>query len=199
MRLAHTALAKPAALLLSSHTTLHLPAGLFSLSNSGGSLCGETQHSDSVCPLPHILTRSHTPPSLAHPWSHSSALALYIPVGSPSCRLPCATSLAPFLSLPAHFHSWLTFLARLCSGSFFFSHYFFSFSFLFILVLLSVSLLYTVTMCDFTKNYYIYTSCVDPGAHYFGTSVDGNRHQSCSKGPHERYIVLPGQCPLCCG
>ena len=53
-------------------------------------------------------------------------------------------------------------------------------------------------MCDFIKNYYIYTSCVDPGAHYFGTSVDGNRSQACPKGPHERYIVQPGQCPLCC-
>ncbi|ERS96114.1 hypothetical protein HMPREF1624_07650 [Sporothrix schenckii ATCC 58251] len=42
------------------------------------------------------------------------------------------------------------------------------------------------TMCDFTKNYYIYTSCVDPGAHYFGTSVDGSRKHACSKGPHER-------------
>ena len=54
-------------------------------------------------------------------------------------------------------------------------------------------------MCDFTKNYYIYTSCVDPGAHFFGTSVDGNLEDSCPNGPHERYIVLPGHCPLCGG
>ncbi|KAK1765367.1 hypothetical protein QBC33DRAFT_177456 [Phialemonium atrogriseum] len=54
-------------------------------------------------------------------------------------------------------------------------------------------------MCDFTKNYYIYTSCVDPGAHFFRTSVDGSRKHKCSKGPHERYIMLPGECPLCCG
>ncbi len=54
-------------------------------------------------------------------------------------------------------------------------------------------------MCNFTKNYYIYTSCLDPGAHYFGTSVDGSRKHACPKGPHERYIVLPGQCPLCTG
>jgi len=56
-----------------------------------------------------------------------------------------------------------------------------------------------VTMCDFTKNYYIYTSCVDPGVHFFRTSVDGSRKRSCPKGPHERYIMLPGQCALCYG
>ena len=54
-------------------------------------------------------------------------------------------------------------------------------------------------MCDFTKNYYIYTSCADPGLHFFRTSVDGSRKRSCPKGPHERYIMLPGQCPLCYG
>lgn len=54
-------------------------------------------------------------------------------------------------------------------------------------------------MCDFTKNYYIYTSCLDPGVHFFGTSVDGKRSESCPMGPHERYIVIPGHCPLCDG
>lgn len=54
-------------------------------------------------------------------------------------------------------------------------------------------------MCDFTKNYYIYTSCADPGAHFFQTSVDGNRRHRCHRSPHERYIVMPGQCPLCHG
>lgn len=54
-------------------------------------------------------------------------------------------------------------------------------------------------MCDFTKNYYIYSSCMDPGAHFFRTSVDGNRKLACPKGPHERYIVQPGTCPLCSG
>lgn len=53
------------------------------------------------------------------------------------------------------------------------------------------------TMCEYTKNYYIYTSCVDPGAHFFGTSVDGKREYKCERGPHERYIVVPGHCPLC--
>ncbi|EHA49175.1 hypothetical protein MCOR27_002824 [Pyricularia oryzae] len=52
-------------------------------------------------------------------------------------------------------------------------------------------------MCDFTKNYYIYTSCLDPGAHFFRTSVDGSHKHACPKGPHERYIMLPGHCPLC--
>ncbi|KAH7330042.1 hypothetical protein BKA65DRAFT_508311 [Rhexocercosporidium sp. MPI-PUGE-AT-0058] len=52
-------------------------------------------------------------------------------------------------------------------------------------------------MCEFTKNYYIYTSCLDPGAHFIGTSVDGMKDHKCSRGPHERYIVVPGHCPLC--
>lgn len=59
--------------------------------------------------------------------------------------------------------------------------------------------LLTVIMCDFTKNYYIYTSCTNPAAHFCKTSTDGNRKSCCSKGPHERYIVLPENCPLCCG
>lgn len=54
-------------------------------------------------------------------------------------------------------------------------------------------------MCDFTKNYYIYMSCTDPGTHFCKTSIDGSREHACSKGPHERYIVLPESCPLCCG
>lgn len=55
-----------------------------------------------------------------------------------------------------------------------------------------------VTMCTFTKNYYIYASCQDPGLHYFRTSMEGNSANRCSKAPHERYIVQPGSCPLCC-
>ncbi|KAI1136993.1 hypothetical protein F5Y05DRAFT_93880 [Hypoxylon sp. FL0543] len=54
-----------------------------------------------------------------------------------------------------------------------------------------------IIMCDFTKNYYIYTSCLDPGAHFFRTSMDGSKKHACPRGPHERYIVQPGQCPLC--
>ncbi|KAK4103044.1 hypothetical protein N658DRAFT_422324 [Parathielavia hyrcaniae] len=52
-------------------------------------------------------------------------------------------------------------------------------------------------MCDFTKNYYIYTTCLDPGAHFFRTSIDGSPKRSCPRSPHERYIMLQGQCPLC--
>jgi hypothetical protein len=52
-------------------------------------------------------------------------------------------------------------------------------------------------MCYYTRNYYIYSGCTDPGAHFFGTSVDGKAEQRCPRGPHERYIVVPGHCPLC--
>ncbi|KAH7150680.1 hypothetical protein DER46DRAFT_628650 [Fusarium sp. MPI-SDFR-AT-0072] len=34
------------------------------------------------------------------------------------------------------------------------------------------------TMCDFVKNYYIYSSCVDPGTHFCRISIDGNRKDS---------------------
>ncbi|KIM99320.1 hypothetical protein OIDMADRAFT_126949 [Oidiodendron maius Zn] len=52
-------------------------------------------------------------------------------------------------------------------------------------------------MCDYTINYYIYASCIDPGSHFFGTSVDDNQKHRCPKSPHGRYIVLPGRCLLC--
>ncbi|PQE10096.1 hypothetical protein CJF31_00004034 [Rutstroemia sp. NJR-2017a BVV2] len=52
-------------------------------------------------------------------------------------------------------------------------------------------------MCEYTIHYYVYTGCIDPGAHYFSRSVDGNRDRRCPKGPHERYIVQPGKCHLC--
>ncbi|KAK4240329.1 hypothetical protein C8A03DRAFT_13323 [Achaetomium macrosporum] len=52
-------------------------------------------------------------------------------------------------------------------------------------------------MCDWTKNYYIYTTCSDPGLHFFRTSVDGSPKHSCRDTPHERYIMLVGDCPLC--
>lgn len=54
-------------------------------------------------------------------------------------------------------------------------------------------------MCDFTKNYYIYMSCVDPGLHFCSTSTDGSHLRSCPMGPHERYIVIQESCPLCSG
>lgn len=55
----------------------------------------------------------------------------------------------------------------------------------------------TSTMCNVTKNYYIYEQCNDPGLHFVRTSMDGNTLQKCPQGPHERYIVQPGRCPLC--
>jgi len=50
--------------------------------------------------------------------------------------------------------------------------------------------------CGYMKNYYIYMSCVDPGAYYFGSSLEGDRSSSCSMDPHDRYIMISGQCPL---
>jgi len=47
------------------------------------------------------------------------------------------------------------------------------------------------------KNSYIYASCQDPGAHFFKCSTDGRKDKSCAYGPHDRYIVCPGACPLC--
>ncbi|ROV97943.1 hypothetical protein VSDG_04914 [Cytospora chrysosperma] len=41
-------------------------------------------------------------------------------------------------------------------------------------------------MCDFVKNFYIYSSCTDPGTHFFKTSVDGSRENACPQAPHER-------------
>ncbi|EKD11875.1 hypothetical protein MBM_09954 [Drepanopeziza brunnea f. sp. 'multigermtubi' MB_m1] len=52
-------------------------------------------------------------------------------------------------------------------------------------------------MCEYTKNYYIYTSCVDPGAHFFSCTTDGKKDRSCTRGPHERYILVEGKCYLC--
>lgn len=46
------------------------------------------------------------------------------------------------------------------------------------------------TMCEYAKNYYVYTCCLDPGAHFFGCTTDGHKERSCTRGPHERYIVI---------
>jgi hypothetical protein len=54
-------------------------------------------------------------------------------------------------------------------------------------------------MCQYTISFYVHTSCEDPGAHYLGTSVEGEKSQCCPKGPHERYIIVPGHCPPCTG
>ena len=52
-------------------------------------------------------------------------------------------------------------------------------------------------MCQYYKNYYIYASCMDPGAHFFKTSTDGHKGNTCSQAPHERFIVVQGSCPIC--
>ena len=52
-------------------------------------------------------------------------------------------------------------------------------------------------MCEYTKHYWVYTGCIDPGAHYFKTSLDGRKDKKCKAAPHERYIVVEGKCPLC--
>lgn len=53
------------------------------------------------------------------------------------------------------------------------------------------------TMCEYTKHYWIYTGCRDPGAHYFKTTIDGRPERRCQDQPHERYIVVDDECPLC--
>ena len=52
-------------------------------------------------------------------------------------------------------------------------------------------------MCDYYKNYYIYSTCADPGIHFIRISIDGSRDFRCATGPHERYIVVAGTCPVC--
>lgn len=54
-------------------------------------------------------------------------------------------------------------------------------------------------MCLYTRNYYIYTACQDPGLHFYETFTEGKPQESCPQGPHERYIVSPETCPICCG
>lgn len=54
-------------------------------------------------------------------------------------------------------------------------------------------------MCEVVKNYYIYEQCQEPSLHFVRTSMDGAGTTPCPGGPHERYIVQPGVCPLCHG
>lgn len=56
-----------------------------------------------------------------------------------------------------------------------------------------------LAMCNVTKNYYIYEQCQDPSLHFVRTTMDGAGTPTCPRGPHERYIVQPGACPLCHG
>ena len=52
-------------------------------------------------------------------------------------------------------------------------------------------------MCSYYRNYYVYSSCVNKALHYFKTAIDGDRTRSCQKSPHERFIVVVGDCPQC--
>lgn len=52
-------------------------------------------------------------------------------------------------------------------------------------------------MCNYFKNYYIYSSCSQPDSHILRTSLDGNKESRCSQSPHDRFIVVVGRCHLC--
>lgn len=52
-------------------------------------------------------------------------------------------------------------------------------------------------MCNYNRFYYVYSSCLDPSAHFFKTTTDGDMHNRCARAPHESYIVVAGRCPLC--
>ncbi|KKZ61671.1 hypothetical protein EMCG_03780 [[Emmonsia] crescens] len=52
-------------------------------------------------------------------------------------------------------------------------------------------------MCNFFKNFYIYSACRDPANHFFRISTDGSSGARCDGSPHERFIVVVGQCRLC--
>ena len=52
-------------------------------------------------------------------------------------------------------------------------------------------------MCSYYRNYYVYSSCLNKAIHYFRTAMDGDRSRSCAKSPHERFIIVVGDCPQC--
>ncbi|KAF6222365.1 hypothetical protein HO133_001451 [Letharia lupina] len=47
-------------------------------------------------------------------------------------------------------------------------------------------------MCEYTRNYYVYSNCTDPAMHFTRTSTEGNAKKKCAKAPHERFIVVSG-------
>lgn len=53
------------------------------------------------------------------------------------------------------------------------------------------------SMCNYFKNYYIYSSCSQPDSHILRTSLDGSKESRCSDSPHDRFIVVVGRCHLC--
>ena len=52
-------------------------------------------------------------------------------------------------------------------------------------------------MCDYYKNFYIYSTCTNGALHFIRTSIDGNATTRCPTAPHERYIVVQGTCQAC--
>lgn len=54
-----------------------------------------------------------------------------------------------------------------------------------------------IKMCNYFKNYYIYSTCQNPAAHFLRTSLDGNKDTRCAESPHDRFIVVVGKCLLC--
>lgn len=52
-------------------------------------------------------------------------------------------------------------------------------------------------MCDYFKNYYIYSSCSQPDSHFLRTSLDGSKANRCPDSPHDRFIIVVGKCHLC--
>lgn len=54
-----------------------------------------------------------------------------------------------------------------------------------------------ITMCEYFKNYYIYSSCSNPAAHFLRTAIDDPGAAKCPDSPHDRFIVVVGKCHLC--
>lgn len=64
-------------------------------------------------------------------------------------------------------------------------------------LLIAESLWDKTEMCNYFKNYYIYSTCQNPAAHFLRTTLDGNKDARCSDSPHDRFIVVVGKCLLC--
>lgn len=52
-------------------------------------------------------------------------------------------------------------------------------------------------MCQYYCNYYVYSSCINRAMHYFKTGMEGDRKTRCPRAPHERFIVVIGECAQC--
>ena len=46
-------------------------------------------------------------------------------------------------------------------------------------------------------SYHVYPNCTDPATHFVRTSREGSPRRNGPKGPHERFIVTAGSCPIC--